>query len=148
MSSMSFQEKSAWGTLVALLAIGGLYFRTTIGLWQAGELHLHSTFGLAVGLTVLLVVVLVACHVLIAIFGGAEDDDERDRLIAWRAGNSGGLVLGFAVVSVVLMVIGSGLIGAAFWQQPAVIVNGLMTGVFIATVVELVLTIWFHRRGI
>ncbi|HSH27374.1 MAG TPA: hypothetical protein VK972_06365, partial [Wenzhouxiangella sp.] len=79
MSSMSFQEKSAWGTLVALLAIGGLYFRTTIGLLQAGELHLQSTFGLAVGLTVLLVVVLVAYHVLVAISGGAEDEDERDR---------------------------------------------------------------------
>ncbi len=148
MSSMSFQEKSAWGTLVALLAIGGLYFRTTIGLLQAGELHLQSTFGLAVGLTVLLVVVLVAYHVLVAISGGAEDEDERDRLIAWRAGNSGGLVLGFAVIGVVLMVIGSGLIGTAFWQQPAVIVNGLMAAVFIATVVELALTIWFHRRGI
>lgn len=148
MSSMSFQEKSTWGTLVALLAIGGLYFRTIITLWQSGQLHLQSTFGLAVGLTVLLVIVLVAYHILIAIFGGAGDEDERDKLIAWRAGNSGGLVLGFAVVSVVLMVVMSGVLGATFWQQPAVIVNALMAGVFIATVVELVLTIWFHRRGI
>ena len=148
MTSMSFQEKSAWGTLVALLAIGGLYFRTMIRLWQAGELHLQSTFGLAVGLTVLLVIVLVAYHVLIAIFGGAEDEDERDKLIAWRAGNAGGLVLGISVISVVVMVVMSGVFGGTCWQQPAVIVNALMTGVFIATVIELALTIWFHRRGI
>ncbi|WP_147307658.1 hypothetical protein [Wenzhouxiangella sediminis] len=148
MSSMSFQEKSAWGTLVSLLVIGALYFSSVINLWRAEQLHMAAMFGLSVGFTILLVIILVGFHILVAAISGAENEDERDRLIAWRSGNTSGLVLGFCVVSIVLMIIGGGMVGASFWQQPVIIANALMAGVFLSTVVELALTIWFHRRGI
>lgn len=148
MSSMSFQEKSAWGTLASLLVIGALYFSSVINLWRAEELHIAAMFGLSVGFTILLVIVLVGFHLIVAAISGGQDEDERDRLIAWRSGSIGGLVLGFCVVSTVLMIIGGGMVGAAFWQQPVIIANALMAGVFLSTIVELALTIWFHRRGI
>lgn len=148
MSSMSFQEKSAWGTLVSMLVIGALYFSSVLNLWRADQLHLPSLFGLAVGFTVLLTVVLVGYHIIVAAISGGQDEDERDRLIGWRAGNTGGIVLGVGVISVVLMIIVGGLVGDTFWQQPVIIVNALMLGMFVSTTVELALTIWFHRKGI
>lgn len=148
MSSMSFQEKSAWGTLASLLVIGALYFSSVANLWRAEQLHMASMFGLSVGFTVLLVMVLVGFHIIVAAISGAENEDERDRLIAWRSGHIGGIVLGFGVVSIVLMIIGGGMVDSTLWQSPVIIANALMAMVFIATVVELALTIWFHRRGI
>lgn len=148
MSSMSFQEKSAWGTLVSMLVIGALYFSSVLNLWRADQLHLPALFGLAVGFTVLLTVVLVGYHIIVAAISGGQDEDERDRLIGWRAGNTGGIVLAVGVISVVLMIIVGGLVGDTFWQQPVIIVNALMLGMFVSTTVELALTIWFHRKGI
>ncbi len=148
MSSMSFQEKSAWGTLVSLLVIGAQYFSSVINLWRGEQLQMASLFGLAVGFTILLVIVLVGFHIIVAAISGGQDEDERDRLIAWRAGHISGIVLGVAVVSIVLMIIGGGMVGDPLWQTPVIIANGLMAAIFLSTVVELALTIWFHRRGV
>ena len=101
MTDLSFHEKSAIGTLIAIWLIGILYFHSAWEMWQAGQLHPASNFGLATGLTVLLVIVLVAYHIVIAVTVKPEEEDERDRLVAWRAGNIGGLVLAFGVVGVV-----------------------------------------------
>ncbi|NBB93771.1 MAG: hypothetical protein GVY32_11460 [Gammaproteobacteria bacterium] len=148
MSSMSFQEKSAWGTLTALLGVGGLYTSSLVNLWRADQLHIPSTFGLMVGFTILLVLVLVGYHILVAAITGAQDEDERDRLIGWRAGSIGGFVLAFGVITIVGHIVVGGLLQGGIWQSPAVIANLLLLAVFIATVVELAVTIWFHRRGI
>ncbi|MDZ7791446.1 MAG: hypothetical protein U5L08_13315 [Xanthomonadales bacterium] len=148
MSSMSFQEKSAWGTLVSLLVIGALYFSSVWNLWRAEQLHMAAMFGLSVGFTILLTVVLVGYHLIVAAISGGQDEDERDRLIGWRAGNSSGIVLGVAVISIVLMIIAGGMVDDPFWQQPVVIANALMLAVLLSMIVELALTIWFHRKGI
>lgn len=148
MSSMSFQEKSAWGTLISLLVVGALYASSLLNLWRADQLHLASTFGLTVGFTILLVIVLVGYHILVAAITGAQDEDERDKLIGWRAGSAGGFVLGFGVITVVGHIIIGGMMGSTFAQSPAAIANSLLLAIFLATVVELATTIWFHRRGI
>lgn len=148
MSSMSFQEKSAWGTLAAVLVVGAKYFSSVANLWRAELLEMQTQFSLAVGFTVLLIVVLVGFHIIVAAIAGAQDEDERDRLIAWRAGHLSGDVLGVAVVSVVVTIIGHGMIDGQDWVTPVIIVNALIGAIFLATVTELALTIWFHRRGI
>lgn len=148
MSSMSFQEKSAWGTLVSLLVIGALYFSSVVNLWRAEELHMAAMFGLSVGFTILLVVVLAGFHIIVAAISESQDEDERDRLIGWRAGNSSGIVLGLGVISIVLMIMMGGMVNDPLWQQPVIIANALMLVVFLSVLVELALTIWFHRRGI
>lgn len=146
--NLSFNEKSAIGTLIAITAIGTLYFHSAWQMWQAGVLEPQSNFGLATGLTVLLVIVLIAYHILIAVISRPENDDERDRLIAWRAGNAGGLVLGIGVIGVVLHVLIGSLWNDPVAASPVLIVNALMAVVFMATVVELLLTLVFYRRGV
>lgn len=148
MSNLCFEEKSAIGTLIATWLIGILYFHSAWGLWQAGQLHPASNFGLAAGLTVLLVIVLVAYHILIAVTAKPEEEDERDRLISWRAGRIGGFVLGFGVVGIVVQILIGGMLDDPLAGSPVLIANALMAVVFIATVVELVMTLVFYRRGL
>jgi len=147
MTDFSFHEKSAIGTLIATWVIGILYFHSAWDMWQAGQLHPASNFGLAAGLTVLLVIVLVAYHVLIAVTASPEQEDERDRLIAWRAGNIGGLALAFGVVGIVFQILIGGMLGDPLAASPILIANALMAVLLIATVVELVMTLVFYRRG-
>ncbi|MDX1626586.1 MAG: hypothetical protein R3323_08735 [Wenzhouxiangellaceae bacterium] len=151
MSDLSFQEKSAWGTLVALFVLGALYFSSVWNLWRADELHLPAVFGLGVGFTVLLVVVLIAYHAVVAVLSRPEDEDERDRLIGWRAGNAGGLVLGFLVVTIVLHIVVGGLVGRGFAHElaesPALISVSLIAALWLSTVVELALAVRYYRRG-
>jgi len=148
MTNLSFHEKSAIGTLIALWFIGIFYFHSVWDLWQAGMLHPASMTGLATGLTILLVIVLIGYHITIAVTARPQVDDERDRLIAWRAGNIGGVVLGVAVIGVVVQIVLGGFFGQAFADSPMLIANALIAAVFIATVVELVMTLVFYRRGV
>ncbi len=148
MSSLSFHEKSAIGTLVALWLIGIFYFHSVWDLWQAGQLHPASMTGLATGLTILLVIVLVGYHILIAATARPQQEDERDRIIAWRAGNISGVVLGVAVIGIVVHILIGGFFGNALAESPMLIANALIAAVLLATVVELVLTLVFYRRGL
>jgi len=147
-SSLSFHEKSAIGTLIALWFIGIFYFHSVWDLWQAGQLHPASMTALATVLVILLVVILVGYHIVIALIQKPQIDDERDRLVAWRAGNISGLVLGIAVISIVSHILIGGVFGSTLVQSPMLIANALIAAVFLATVVELVLTLVFYRRGL
>lgn len=147
MSNLSFKEKSAWGLLIAQVVIGGLYFNAAWGLWQGGGLVASAAFRLLFGYTVLLVVVLVAYHVLIAVFSKPEVEDERDRLIEWRAGHAGGFVLAFGVVTVILHIMAAGWLGYELFGSPIAIAHFLLLAMVASTVVELALKLFYYRRG-
>ena len=147
MFNLSFQEKSAWGTLAASLVVGALYFSSVWNLWRGDLLDAPVMLKLALGYTVFLVVVLVAYHVLAASLSRPEDEDERDRLIGWRAAAAGGLVMGFGVMAVVVQIVLEGLFGGFLTDSPILIANALLLVVLIATVVELAIKLYFYRRG-
>ena len=96
----------------------------------------------------MLVIVLVAYHIVIAVTAKPEQEDERDRLIAWRAGNIGGLILAFGVVGIVFQILIGGMVGDPLAGSPVLIANALMAVFLIANVVELVMTLVFYRRGL
>jgi hypothetical protein len=150
-SDLSFNEKSALGTLIALIVLGSLYASTVVRLWSEDLLGLPAVFGLGVGFTILLVVILIGYHVLIAAFSKPAADDERDRVIAWRAGNIGGVVLGVTVMTIVLNIVIGGIIGRGFAYElaisPAKTSIALIAAIWLATVVELALTLRFYRTG-
>ncbi|MEE4330295.1 MAG: hypothetical protein V2J10_05460 [Wenzhouxiangella sp.] len=148
MLNLSFKEKSTLGTLIAILLIGALYFRSAWAMWQAGALQPVSNLGLATGLTILLVIVLIGYHILVALLSRPEQEDERDRLITWRAGHIGGIVLGVGVIGVVLQVLIGSLWADPVSASPVLIVNALMAVVFVATIVELSVALVFYRRGL
>jgi len=57
-------------------------------------------------------------------------------------------VLGVAVIGIVVHILIGGFFGNALAESPMLIANALIAAVLLATVVELVLTLVFYRRGL
>ena len=82
---MSFREKSAWISLVSMLAIYGFYFWSVI---HAGPQHGSFQFGGLLMTIVALVIVQTVLTVAVAVYRPADAKapcDERDKLIQLRA---------------------------------------------------------------
>ncbi|RIJ21355.1 hypothetical protein D1224_13645 [Henriciella barbarensis] len=99
---MSFHEKSAW--VMGLIMIAGMvfYFRTVAAMSEGLEQLAPPVLPLVIVYIVVIVILSVLGHILIAISKPSEADDmmdERDKLVAARAGNIAGLVLGVGLIS-------------------------------------------------
>lgn len=147
MSDLSFQEKSALGTLVANLAVGALYFSSAWSLWRADQFSAPIMLKLAFGYVLLLIIGLVVYHAVVAAIDRPESDDERDRLIGWRSAAVGGIVLGFGVFAVIIHIVAGSLFGSEAMASPIFIANALLLAVLVATAGELGAKLWFYRRG-
>ena len=136
----SFEEKSAWVTLFALVGILGVYFVVAARMLSAGVtaiLPFVPVFSVAV---VLLVVVLTAGHVVVAVVSRPDGRDERDRLISWRAEHNSSWVLGVGVVAAIF--------GLATPVERIWIAHGLLMALFISEVVNHGLRLYYYRRGV
>jgi hypothetical protein len=81
---MSFREKSAWISLLTMIAIYGFYFWSVIHAPHPGHIH----FGGLLQTIIALVFVQVVLSIAVAIFKPGEakaQRDERDQLIDLRA---------------------------------------------------------------
>jgi len=152
MFGMSFYEKSAWGTLLATSLVGALYFNVAWNLWAADRLIAPAVFGVALGFTIMLVVLLVIFHILIAVVDRPGDEDERDRLIGWRAAQWSGFALFAGVTSIIGLVLFAGFLVDsalhAMLYSPMVIIHLLMLVVLSAQLIDLGARIVFYRRGV
>lgn len=121
---MTFQEKSLWVTLVALLVTFGGYFYSlymTILANPAVKDVMPYHAGLFAGATAMLVVILIVGHIVIALLDRRTEPDERDKLIELRAGRYGSYVLAtgvFLALCTALMTEGNALMAhvlLGFW---------------------------------
>ncbi|MCH2457727.1 MAG: hypothetical protein MK186_06720 [Henriciella sp.] len=99
---MSFHEKSAW--VMGLIMIAGMafYFRTVAAMSEGMEQLAPPVLPLVIVYIVVIVILSILGHILIAITRPSEADDmmdERDKLVAARAGNIAGLILGVGLIS-------------------------------------------------
>jgi hypothetical protein len=92
MGQMSFREKSAWISLISILAVFGYYF-AEVGstLRVAGPLPPPAFLGQYIAAVILLVVLQIALHIIAAVgtrLGGGDMNtarDEREKLIELKA---------------------------------------------------------------
>lgn len=132
----SFQEKSQWVTLVALLLSFGWYF--TVSLPGAPADIGPPTVARFLASVALLTVLQVFGHVSIALLDRRADADERDRLIALRGVRNGAYVLStgvFCALCVGVLVPGN----FAF-------VHVLLGAWVLAQLVETGSQLWLYRR--
>ena len=97
----SFEEKSVWIQLVAMVVVLGNYFVVAGRMLSEGVMALPAyvpVFGLAVGL---MVTVIVVGHIVAAVVSRPDDGDERDRVIAWRAEHNASWLLGVGVLAAI-----------------------------------------------
>ncbi len=137
--SASFLERSVWIQLFSMLLVLGGYFLVASRMLGAGVLALPAyvaVFGVSVAL---MVVVIVVGHVVAAIVSRPDDEDERDRLIAWRAEARSGWVLATGVLA--------GITAMLFSWPSAWVAHLLLLSLFLSEVLKLVLQLVDYRRG-
>lgn len=139
---MPFREKSAWVMMILLIAMGLLYGRAVFAMSAALGETAPPSIRLIIGITVLIVIGAITAHTLVALTGPSDanaQEDERDKLVLWRAGNLSGLILGFGVVT-------------GLWhflaQRDANMLFHLVTAsLVISQIAEYALTILYYRRS-
>lgn len=99
---MSFHEKSSWAMGLIML-IGLAWYVKTVASMSAGLEGVAPPVLPIVAVYIVIIVVLsIAGHIMIAITKPSEADDtmdERDKLIAARAGNAAGVALGVGILA-------------------------------------------------
>lgn len=138
--SASFQEKSTWIKLAAMVACMGLYFVIAVQMLTNGVRD-FGAFGLIfMQMTVLMVVVLAAGHGVVAALGRQEAPDERDRLISCKANHRSSWVLAVGVCC--------GLAGLALSVDAVWVAHGLLLSLVLAEVLHDILRLVSFRRGV
>lgn len=142
---MSFEEKSAWGSLLALAVASWLFFPMAISHIAAGGEPVVLIFRAFFVIGVIIVIEIVY-HAVAAMSARNKESDERDAMINMKADRISGYVLGFGVVWIA---------GAAFIQDavpwaPAAPSSTMMSiYLFLALAVseasKCLLQIWFYR---
>lgn len=141
MSGMTYTEKKAWLTLVAMLLAYSLYFGLILAGHPAGSdrfamLWLFGTIAATQA------VVVIVGHIWLAIAARKQPQsriDERDRAIAARGTRVGYYVLltGTIIVGVVM----------PFTDPPMHIVNSALFAIVVAETVGLLVVVTSYRRG-
>lgn len=135
----SFEEKSVWITLLALILAFGGYFFVAGHMLAAGVMLVGAyaaPFGVAVAL---LITVLVAAHIVTAIASRPDGQDERDRVIGWRAENNSSWILGAGVMVAI--------VALAFPIERVWVAHGLFATLFLAEVAKRLMQIYYYRWG-
>jgi len=102
---MSFREKSAWAMAIVLIAAGAFYFNKVVRISQALGETAPPMIGLMIGYVVMVVIASIIVMSVLAVMSAKEADapaDERERIIADRAGNWSGYVLAVPVFGAML----------------------------------------------
>lgn len=135
----SFEEKSIWVQMLATISALSIYSASAIPMMNDGILDLDAYLPFFGGAVVLLIVVIVVGQILATMTGAAEDADERDRLIAWKADSRSSWLMGigsFTAMSALLFNI------EAVW-----IAHILLLSLYLSEILKSVLQIVDYRRG-
>ena len=142
---MSFEEKSAWGSLLALAVASWMFFPMAIRHIAAGGEPVDLIFRLFFIIGVIIVIEIVY-HSVAAVSAKDRETDERDLMISLKADRVSGYVLGFGVV----WIAGVAFIENAVPWAPAAPSSTMMSiYLFLALTVseasKCLLQIWFYR---
>ena len=140
---MGFRELSA-GIMASLLTLLGLYYlNAVVSAAQTLDAVPAPSVPLIAVTTALLVVGAIIAHTVVAAVSPDDanaPEDERDRLVLWRAGNISGLVLGAGVFA--------GLWHFVFKSDGNLFFHILVGSLIVAQITEYVCQIIFYRRGV
>ena len=136
----SFEEKSVWIQLLSLVVGLGGYLVVAGIMLSDGVSALPAFVPVFAVAVVLIVAINVAGHVVAAIASGADEADERDRLIGWRAESRSSWILGVGVIGAITALI---LSVDGVW-----VAHLLLVSLFCSEAAKEVLQIVGYRRGI
>ncbi len=145
---MSFEEKSAWGSLFALAFASWLFFPDAFAHLNAGG-HPLALTGKAIFVVGVIIVIEIVYHVLLALTSKNLDADERDRQITLKADSYSGYVLGIGIFIVIGHIITSGVVPDATSElSNAMIAVYLLLALTVSEVSKLLWQVWYYRKGV
>jgi hypothetical protein len=101
-NALAFREKSIAAQMAAILLVYGYY---GVRLWGKPLTPLAATAAL-IGITILMILILVAAHIAIRLYSRPELPDERDGVIELRGSRNGYAALAAGVWGVLFLAIG------------------------------------------
>lgn len=137
--SASFEERSVWIQLVAMILGLGAYFVVAGRMLAEGVREMPAFAMVFIVAVIWMVIFLIIAYALAALMAKPERRDERDRIIAWRSEYQSSWVVAVGVLAgVACMVLGVGNVWTA---------NVLLLGLAASEILGFVLQIIAYRRG-
>lgn len=140
MINASFEEKSVWIQLIALIAALGAYFWIAATMLARGELNLPAYAPLFTAALVFMVILLAVGHAIAALTRKPESADERDRLIVWKSEARSSWLLGTGIIT--------GITGLLLSIPTVWVAHILLGSMFLSEVLALSLRLKYYRRGL
>ncbi|HKJ17084.1 MAG TPA: hypothetical protein VJ984_07040 [Xanthomonadales bacterium] len=141
--SFSFREKSLWVETAIYVYLWVWYFRRVGAGLVDTSMGREETFGLLITMTIIVVILSIFSQIVLAIISPGESDapaDERDKLMAWRAGSHASYMLGAGVFMVA--------IHSLVNEVPtAGVVHRLILMLVAVEILTNALQIYYYRRG-
>lgn len=142
---LSFEEKSAWGSLLAILVAAWLFFPMAMAHIAAGGEPVDLTFRITFVIGVIIAIEIVY-HAVTSATAGERGTDERDAMISLKADRVAGYVLGFGVVWIAgLIMIRSSIPGAPPVPSSVMVSIYLLLAITASEASKLVSQIWIYR---
>lgn len=144
---LSFEEKSAWGSLVAIGIASWLFFPMAIAHIAAGGEPVDLIFRVFFVIGVIIAVEVVY-HALTAVTAKHRETDERDAMILLKANSFSGYVLGFGVVWIVGLIMIRSTVSEAETVPSSVMVSiYLLLAITASEASKFISQIWLYRTG-
>ncbi len=138
--SASFEEKSVWIQLGAMVIGLGAYFVIAGRMLASGVTEMRAFVPLFMVAAAVMVILMIVAYVAAGVMRTPEGRDERDRLIAWKAEHrSAWLTAAGVLAAVTCMAMGVYNVWTA---------HLLLLSLALAEVVGFVLQIVYYRRGV
>lgn len=135
---LTFREKSLAVQLIGLMAAVLVYFNLANPL--ASTAGSTSTVFQLVALVVTIIFVNIIGHILVAVFGENEDEDERDKLIQLKAYKASSVVLSGGVVLAIL--------ASMLFTDKVALVPLLFLTLLGAEIIEKMVQLGYYRKGV
>jgi len=141
--SMSFQEKSAWGSLIAIGLVAYWFFPVAFDI--AGDSSDPSDlFALSIGCIVALIIVEVVYQSLIAVTASVESD-ERDAQINLRAERNSGWVLAIGLFWLVGHIVAASALDTPRPMGALLIAVWILFTLTVSEFAKLASQVWYYR---
>ena len=141
--NMTFKEKSAWGSLVALALISYWFFPAAFDA-AADAADPGRLVGISIGCIIALIIIEAIYQSVIAAAGGGASD-ERDALINLKAERIAGYVLGIALFSLVGRIIVVEAFAVAQTMTALTIAVWILLTLTVSEVAKLISQIAYYR---
>lgn len=140
---MSFQEKSAWGSLIAIGFVAFWFFPKAFEIAGRSD-NPSDLFGLSMSLIVGLVIIEIIYQSLIAATGPAESD-ERDAMINLRSERNSGWVLAIGLFWLVGHIVAVSSIDVSEPMGTMLIAVWILFTLTVSEFAKLASQIWYYR---